>query len=276
MIDISGHLRTYHRDIGFRDDNQPIVINCCGYQQFKTRSFSRCRREGRLDYQLIYILEGCGTFLVDGQDRCLHAGELLLYRPGEPQIYSYDSGNRPLVYWIHFTGTAVEDWLQKFQIQTDFIGCSTRIQSIFQEIILELTLKKKNFEEITASLFYQLLAAIERVRDESRDQSGSLLDELIVELNRNYQRAWTLDDMAAFCKMSQGYFAHCFKESMQMSPMRYLTGIRISKAKDFLLNSNLTIASIGAAVGYENPLYFSRVFKHTEGLSPRDYRQRGE
>ena len=58
MIDISGHLRDYRREIGFSDESKPLIINCCGYQKFMTENFSKSRPTGRLDYQLIYIYQG--------------------------------------------------------------------------------------------------------------------------------------------------------------------------------------------------------------------------
>ena len=57
VIDISGHLRDIRREVGFIDTEHELTINCCGYQTFRTKNFSRRRLEGRLDYQIIYIFK---------------------------------------------------------------------------------------------------------------------------------------------------------------------------------------------------------------------------
>ena len=55
--------------------------------------------------------------------------------------------------------------------------------------------------------------------------------------------------------------------------MKYLTGLRIDKAKDFLADENLPVSEIAYLVGYSDPLYFSRIFKKTEQVSPQQYRK---
>ena len=278
MMERSGHLRPIRRDIGYSDQTRPLVVNCCGCQHFDTVDSFRGRPGGRLDYQLIYLLDGCGTFLLDGKQRTVRAGELVLYRPGEPQVYSYFHKDAPLVYWIHFTGTEAEALLRTYDIRTGYIGCSTALKSIFEEILLELTLKKRNFEDVVCFSFRRLLAMMDRVRSEKENQPGHRMpiDELIVELNLRYQRDWTIASMAKFCMVSESCFAHAFKKYMQITPMQYLTGIRISVAKDLLTDSTLPIADVASAVGYDNPLYFSRVFKSAEGISPKQYRMQME
>lgn len=68
--------------------------------------------------------------------------------------------------------------------------------------------------------------------------------------------------MADYCKLSQSSFSHMFKDRMGMSPMHYLNYQRIEKAKDFLLSNSMTISNISRLVGFDDPLYFSRVFKN--------------
>ena len=59
-----------------------------------------------------------------------------------------------------------------------------------------------------------------------------------------------------------------------MTPQRYLTDIRLNQAKELLISSSLNVGEIAAIVGYENALYFSRVFRKYAGLSPSAYRSR--
>lgn len=69
------------------------------------------------------------------------------------------------------------------------------------------------------------------------------------------------------------YMSYLFKKSMGVSPNEYLTQRRIALAKDMLAKGEVSVKEISAAVGYEDPYYFSRVFKSTAGLSPSDYRK---
>lgn len=276
MIDISGHLRATRREIGFEDNEQPLMVNCCGYQAFMTKDFSRQRPGGRLDYQIIYLYKGCGTYVLDGSPEEFPAGSMILYHPGQPQIYSYLGKDKPEVFWIHFTGYECGKLLEHYQMETGFIGESLYLKTLFQEIILELQLKKPYYEDIIISSFYRLLALICRIRgQEEKDQTeySFMLDRLVVQLNQRYMEAWTVARMADYCHLSEDYFAHSFKKNMGMAPMRYLEELRIEKAKELLEGEGMNISTIGTLVGYEDSLYFSRVFKKLTGLSPRLYRK---
>lgn len=275
MIDISGHLRPYRSELGFEDNTRDFVINCCGYQHFITKDFSRSRPNGRLDFQLIYIYSGCGYFKIDHNLIRREKGDIQIFYPGEPQEYFYYAKDTPEVYWIHFTGKNCEKLLADYDIHSCHIGENVLFKTIFQEIILELQLKKYGFETYIASDFMKLLVCFQRTMQKERYSSHTnfALDRLILELNQHYAQTWTIEKMADFCSLSQDYLSHLFRKEYHITPMKYLTGLRIDKAKDFLADENLPVSEIAYLVGYSDPLYFSRIFKKTEQVSPQQYRK---
>ncbi len=277
MIDISGHLRDRRREIGFLQEDQPIVVNCCGYQAFRTKSLWKKRPQGRVDYQLLYIYKGRGEFLINKKRMFCDAGTIILYRPGEEQFYSYFCEDAPEVFWIHFTGSDVEEILNKYSIKSGYVGESSYLKHMFQEIIVELQLKKTGYETMIICEFCKMIAWISRTMQDTNKTVGEdiHMDQLILHLNQNYQKEWSVKEMADYCGFSVGYFGHIFKKTMQVSPMQYLTELRMSKAKDFLMEEGMRIAEVADLVGYKDPLYFSRVFKKTVGCSPADYREDG-
>jgi YesN/AraC family two-component response regulator len=76
--------------------------------------------------------------------------------------------------------------------------------------------------------------------------------------------------------MSVNWFIHSFKSVMKMSPMQYIIALRISTAKGYLENSSKNIAEISYEIGYGNPLYFSRLFRKSTGMTPTEYRKRNK
>ena len=58
--------------------------------------------------------------------------------------------------------------------------------------------------------------------------------------------------------------------------MQYIVSLRIAAAKGYLENSNKNIAEIASTVGYDNALYFSRLFKKYTGLTPSEYRKKNK
>lgn len=275
MIDVSGHLRDIRKEIGFEDFTQPVIVNCCGYQIFKTKDFFRQRFNGRLDYQIIYIYRGCGHFKINGCWDTYNAGNIILYAPFEPQIYTYYAKDKPEVCWIHFTGSDSAELVKRHQITNCNIGENLQIKNLFLDIILELQLKKPLFEEIANSSLLKLLALIQRTSllQTAFTEFNFAIDRLIINLNLHYMDPWSISSMAEYCNLSCDYFSHTFKYVIGTSPMQYLTNLRIEKAKELLCTERVSVTAVAALVGYEDPLYFSRVFKRVTGCPPKIFHE---
>lgn len=275
MIDVSGHKRNTRRAIGFEDHTEPIAINCCGYQKFNTKNYSQQRTAGRLDYQIIYVFKGAGHYQLHNDWITMPAGSIILFEPGDPQVYSYYAEDHPEIYWIHFTGNQCDELLRHFEIENAYIGENLSLKLLFQEIILELQLKKPVYDEIVNSDFYKMLALIQRSRRQQDSPLDNIfcIDRLIMQLNQKYMDFWDVSLMADFCDLSPSYFSHMFKKKMGTSPIQFLNDLRIQKAKELLSSGCMSISTIAALVGFEDALYFSRVFKRETGTSPTQFYQ---
>ena len=71
------------------------------------------------------------------------------------------------------------------------------------------------------------------------------------------------------------WFIRNFKQYTKTTPMQYLVERRITNAQVLLETTSYSIAEIGSIVGYENSMYFSRIFKKQKGVSPSEYRKAG-
>ncbi len=91
-------------------------------------------------------------------------------------------------------------------------------------------------------------------------------------VGENFRTAISLDDIANYLGLSSSYFSRLFSEEVGDGFVAYLTDIRIEKAKELLSQTNLKVYEISYMVGYDNPNYFSRVFKKETGLSPYEFR----
>jgi AraC-like DNA-binding protein len=94
-----------------------------------------------------------------------------------------------------------------------------------------------------------------------------------VLLEGSFQQKLGLRDMSAKVNLSPWRLAHLFKAETGMSPQRYLTLVRLQRARDQLANSFLSVQEIGAAVGIPNPSQFTRNFKAAYGMTPVEYRR---
>lgn len=82
----------------------------------------------------------------------------------------------------------------------------------------------------------------------------------------------SVGELAELCNMSLSSFKREFKHVFNASPLQYINTQRISKAKELLMKSDLPVADIAYATGFNDPLYFTRLFKRSEEVSPTQYR----
>ena len=75
--------------------------------------------------------------------------------------------------------------------------------------------------------------------------------------------------------MSVSHFSRVFSKVMGQTYTDYVIGRRIGMAKEYLMNSDLRSSEIGFKVGYKDPHYFSATFKKETGMTPTEYRNRG-
>ncbi|MFQ7549204.1 MAG: helix-turn-helix domain-containing protein [Blautia marasmi] len=96
------------------------------------------------------------------------------------------------------------------------------------------------------------------------------MEKAIHYFNENYYRDIKIEEYARQQHMSTCWFIRSFKQYMNVPPLKYLTSVRIRRARELLETTDYTVSEIGALVGYDNPLYFSRIFKKQTGVSPAD------
>jgi len=280
MISISGNAMNSWHEYGVESKDNLLTVNCCGYQKLLTRDLTRNREQGRMDYQLIYIVGGKGFFRFDNVTIEVPGGHIVIYPPGVSQYYSYYAKDFTEVYWIHFTGYAVHDYLTKFALLHPLIhsvGVMDEVISLYKKIIHELNMNKPLSESMTTAHFLALLTLLGR-RLQNADGQHKLdlytdINNIIEIMHERYNQNLTVADLAQTCSLSPFRFIHKFKAVTGTTPMKYMTGIRIDEAKKLLSETSLNVREVASIVGYENPLYFSRVFCKAVGIPPSRYKE---
>ncbi len=104
-------------------------------------------------------------------------------------------------------------------------------------------------------------------------KTGEIISRAQQFIREHYhESALALDNVADYVNISVCYFSTLFRKETGKTFKDYLTSVRINKAKELLSKSDLKTFEICYKVGYENPTYFSTLFKKTEGISPSQYR----
>lgn len=275
----SGYLNNSRTD--FKDNSTPLVVGSCGTYRLKTRpKLPTCWQKGRRDYQILYVANGKTHFWFDGKEKIVSAGHMVLYKPEEIQKYVYYLEDNPEVFWIHFTGSDVKNILAYHGISLDehvfYCGVLPDYKALFRKIIQELQLCRYGYEDYIASLFNDILLLVDRQQHEQKKATGNVQEQIeraAAYFNENYNTKISIDDYAESLHISTNWFIHNFKQYAGMSPAQYILSLRMVNAQSLLERTTYNIKEISEIVGYENPLYFSRVFKKEIGKSPAQYRK---
>ncbi|MDD7594567.1 MAG: AraC family transcriptional regulator, partial [Clostridiales bacterium] len=231
----------------------------------------------------LYIAAGKGEFYFKGskEPTIVTKGNMILFRPGEPQVYYYYAVDKTEVYWVHFTGWKVEEYLERYELPHDenvfYTGVSPDYPWIYNQMIRELQLQRVNHEDMISLYMHHIFITINRYIKERRETKNDTINDIeraAHYFKDNYNKQISIEQYAAEHLMSVNWFIHSFKSVMKMSPMQYIISLRIAMAKGYLENSTKNIAEISNEVGYENALYFSRLFRKYTGMTPTEYRKK--
>lgn len=272
----------HNKVMDFKDKSKPLMVCSCGtYHLFTRPKLPTHRPRGRLDWQILYIASGKAHFYFNGAEHIVTAGNMVIYRPKEEQRYYYYGTDHTEVYWVHFTGSNVKNIIRSYGISDDMhiihTGTSLEYKRLFTQMIQELKLCKEDYEELLLCYFTHLLIMIHRLMNiKPKSKTHALIEEMnaaVRYFHENYNKPICIEDYAEQHHMSVSWFIRNFKEYTEMTPTQYLLSLRISNAQTLLETTNYNVTEISDIVGYDNPLYFSRIFKKQSGLSPSEFRK---
>ena len=275
----SGYLHNSLLD--FKDRSRPLVVGSCGtYRLIHQHTLPTYRPRGRIDYQLLYIAAGKGHFFLNDKEEVIDAGHMILYRPREMQKYVYYGTDQTEVSWVHFTGNNVKNILKDYHLfesgpvlQT---GNSTEYHRIFRKMIQELQLVRPNYEEYLALLLSELFLLISRQTPSGSPSQNQIMQKEMEKatqyFNEHFNEDISIEEYALSKHFSTCWFIRSFKRYNGMTPMQYVLNLRITTAKTLLRTTTYSVSEVASIVGYDNPLYFSRLFKKQTGLPPSDFR----
>jgi AraC-like DNA-binding protein len=92
-------------------------------------------------------------------------------------------------------------------------------------------------------------------------------------MKENLDRSISVDELAEHLNYSSSYLYSLFKEETGYSPIHYFNHLKIQKACQYLSFTNMSIKEISYELGFNDPFYFSRLFKKLMELSPTEYRE---
>lgn len=251
-----------------------LQVNSCSVAFLNDRDYFTFRKDGRVDYHIIYVYSGVYHVVLNGKSTFVEKGNIIVFLPGERQQYAYKKSDFSVHCYIHFTGKECERLMSYFSKDDNRIfnvGVDDDIKNLYQNIAFELNIKREGYSDLCAGYFLQLLTLFKRKLINANTQRKTIIPDVCSYMTETLDRFITVSDYAKHFNLSANRFGHLFKEITGQTPQEYLITLRINKAKYYLKHTNLSIGEISIELGFSSSNYFSRIFKKRVGMTPSEY-----
>lgn len=238
-------------------------------------------RERPIDYLLIWVLSGRGFAATEGQRIVAMPGDLLTFEPGQSHQYGAAPEDPWDIVWVHYTGQLAPDFFRAIRGAAGVkvpLGLDAEICDRWLELVVAYLGRGTGFATRGNTALYGLLGLIAarlEQRPVTRQKESPLgIYALQKFIHDNLATPLTVATLAREAKLSVPHFTRLFKRQFAVSPMDYVIQKRVALAGSLLTETGLPLKQISATVGYDDPFYFSRLFKKVTGVSPSAYRAR--
>ena len=240
------------------------------------------------DHTLIHIVtSGRGSLHMAGGVHLVKAGDLFMIPAGCVSYYQADRTDPWSYVWLGFEGAWGDAAMEEAGLSADHPVA--RLNEFDNLMVILEHMDALMFErDAYLGLMSGALAVLRlllRAAAVKPDEPGAPADEaalprvderlaaLVRLLDERYPEPLTVQGLARDLGMSRASLAERFRRLKGCSVKAYITRLRMERACMLLSDSSRSIRSVAESCGYDDPLFFSRVFKRARGLSPSAYRK---
>lgn len=236
----------------------------------------------RDNYVLHFIVDGKGTFKIDGTTTELKTGDMFILPKGKVTFYQADSKHPWTYLWVGFSGSKAENILSKTQLLDHYFCHSTLESKVLDQIVKLTQFRDQKLDDVTelqliAELYKLLAFLMKELPSKSMSDSNILIQNYIKQtkkiIHTQYSKTLKVSQIAKKLNLNRSYLYKIFKEETGYSIKDYLGQIRMEKSADLLTSTTFHISEIANAVGFPDALAFSKAFKKHFGQSPSNYRK---
>jgi AraC family transcriptional regulator, arabinose operon regulatory protein len=246
----------------------------------RSRGHYRERPKGCPQAILIYCLSGKGCCrLQAGDEYRVEEDEALFIPPNVPHAYWSDEESPWTIHWVHFQGRQAARWGgEALEVVKVDAAKRASICSLFEELewTLETGFSLSSLER-GAGVLHHLLSLLRFPSPGALDRgqaAGDRIDEVLRFMEANLELRAGLGELAGRARYSVSHFVSLFGRRAGASPLEHWKQLRVREACRLLDEGRWTVAEIASKLGFEDPLYFSRLFRQSMGESPRAYARR--
>ena len=228
----------------------------------------------------VYCSRGQGWCEIRGHRFGVNAGELFVIPAGAVYAYGPSVACPWTIFWAQARGENVKCFLAEFgnaaEGGTFRVGNDPQLLALFQETLATLEASQSTAALLCASqalahLLGFLVWSHSRVTQPELDVEDKI-ERTVAYMNQHLNKPLRVATLAALAGMSPSHFTALFKRQTGCPPIDYFIRLRMRRACRLLEETALSVKEVAAALGYDDPFYFSRLFKAVNHAAPTDYR----
>jgi AraC family transcriptional regulator of arabinose operon len=252
-----------------------LVATDCGY--FPEARAHAMSRPAPIDQAVVLICtSGRGWCRIDETTHSVEQNQVVVIPPGTSHAYGSDSADPWTLWWLHVDGRDLHEFLVAARMTAAApvrtLADTYRVVSLVEEVLQQMERDISTASLLAASgAAWHLLAVLASSATSARSRR-SVIDESRDYLRSHLTERITVGHLAARAKLSQSHFAALFREQVGFPVLQYQTQLRMARARELLDTTDLPVATIANAVGYQDEFYFSRQFRTVHGTTALRYR----
>lgn len=273
-VSLSSNLRIDAETKTITSECYPTAVGY--YPKAKSHEMKRTEHD---DFIMIYCVDGKGALSVYQSEFMIKAGDLFILPPHTEHYYKADDEQPWTVFWFHFKGLLAHQYLQHIY-QKDESPIIRNITNIdFIQLFQELVDVSRNGLNLTsfvysASICRHLLMKIAWIHNQNqRTETGLSIVQIQRYMKSRLNSNISLEELASISHCSKYHFAREYKRLTGVSPLQHFSEMKMEHACFLLEQTSLSMAEIASQLGYDDALYFSRVFRKSMGCSPSAFRK---
>ena len=258
-----------------------LYVSHIGY--FPKALYHYCQRpQGCVDNILFYCVQGKGYYTLDGHTFTLNPNQYVIVpATDKPLVYWSDTEDPWSIYWVHFTSDALQAFNRAYHIVPEqgpqYIPHNEKGIRIWEEMYENLSRGYSPENLMNTNLcLYHLIATFVFSQQQNQNSSSpekAIIRETIDYMKNNLDKTIRIEDFADLNKYSVSHFSKLFRLTTGMSPIEYFIHLKMQKACQLLYTEDSRVKQIAALLGYDDPYYFSLLFKKYMNTSPETYRK---
>jgi len=235
----------------------------------------RMRRRRHTNNLIAYCADGHGELHTDTGQWPVMAGDLLLLPAGTAHSYAAAAERPWSLYWVHYEGLLSDEYTRFLNVTQPLapIGLQPRLIADFEALF---ALRHAGFAEReyihAACQLKAMLTNIARLIAGRGRGTRIDLEQIQQLMHLRIDRDLDLEDLAQVANLSKFHFIRKFKQLTGHAPIQHFIHLKMQHACQLLDTTQEPVKRIANRVGYEDPHYFSRLFKRVIGVSPQQYR----